>query len=170
MHRTSAARSRRPPARRYRPSASGGGERIIGGEQRAPRFLVDLFFEGVAAPYDPRLGDCRAFVDRVEPAPDVRVGCEWIIASRKHKAGTVDPAPGRDVGYGVAGADDEAATFKMLVEHGVVAFRLAPITIDGVGQLLRGRTLEVHGLAGKRAEPGADVEQPREQLAAIGRR
>ena len=62
------------------------------------------------------------------------------------------------------------AAFKMLVEHGIVPFRLAPITVDGVGQLFRGGALEMHGLAGKRAEPRADVEQPREQFAAVGGR
>src|SRR5258708_19482311 len=52
-------------------SASSGGRRIVGREQRAPRLLVDLLLESVAAAHASRLCNSRPILHPLEPPPPV---------------------------------------------------------------------------------------------------
>src|SRR5271165_7173262 len=148
------------PRTASRPPASGRGSWIIRGVQRAPCLFVEFFLESVAAARGPRLGDRWPVVARPDPALDIREGGERVVAPGEHDVRAIDPAPRRDIGDRVTAADDEGPVFNMLVEHRIVPLRLAPISVDGVGQALRSHALEMHGLAGKRTEPRADVEEP----------
>ena len=85
----------------------------------------------------------------------------------QHARRTVEPAPGRDVGDGVAVADDEIASFQMIVQHLVVPLGLTAIAVERVVEALGRRELEMHGLAGKRPEARGDEQQPGEQLRPV---
>src|SRR5580700_9691109 len=143
-----------------RQPASRGGRRIVRREQRAPCLLVDFLLEAMGAADSPRLGDCRPGVYRMEPAADIGIGGKRGVVAGQHEAGPVNPAPAGYVGDRILFADDELATREVLVEHRVMALRLAAIAIDRIGQLFRGGALEVDRLARERPKTGSDEEQP----------
>ena len=58
----------------------------------------------------------------------------------------------------------------MVVQHLVVPFRLAPVTVHGIVEALGRGELEMHGLAGERAEARGDEQQPGQQLGPVLRR
>lgn len=116
----------------------------------SPRRLL----EAMGAANSPCLGDRRSGVDRMEPAADIGIGGQRVVAAGQHETGSVNPAPAGYVGDRILVADDEFASCEMLIEHRVVALRLAAIAVDRIGQLFWGGALEVDRLAGKRPELG----------------
>jgi len=70
----------------------------------------------------------------------------------------------------IPAAANELAALEVLVEDSIVAFGLASVAVDRVGQFFRGGSLEVHGLAGERPESGSHEKKPRQQLSAVGGR
>ena len=70
--------------------------------------------------------------------PSCAMDCGLIVKTRPRSN---NPAPAGYVGDRILFADDELATREVLVEHRVMALRLAAIAIDRIGQLFRGGAL-----------------------------
>src|SRR5260221_14233675 len=56
----------------------------------------------------------------------------------------------------------------MIVQHLIVPFGFAPVTVHRIAEPLRGDELEVHRLAGERPETRSYEEKPGEQLRPVG--
>jgi hypothetical protein len=61
-----------------------GRRRIVGGEQRRARFLVEFFLEGVGTADGPRFGQRRPFIDRLEPTLEVGERRKQIVAAGEY--------------------------------------------------------------------------------------
>ena len=90
-----------------------------------------------------------------------------IFGALPHARGAVEPAPGGDVGDGVGLADNMGPAFKVFVQDLVVAFRLAPVPVHRVVEAPGRSELEMHGLAGERAEARVEEQEPGEQLRSV---
>ena len=55
----------------------------------------------------------------------------------------------------------------MVFDHLIMPLRLAPVAVDGVVQAGGRGQLEVHRLAGERAEAGRDEKQPGQQFRPV---
>src|SRR5918996_837179 len=151
-------------------SPSSRGRRIVGREQRAPALFVTGGLELVVLADGTGAGDRGAGVDRLEQPLQVRKGGQRVCLVLQHARSPVQPAPGRDVGDCVAVADDVVAAGEMIVQNLVVAFGLAPVAVHGVGEAVGCYELEMHGLAGERADAGRDEQEPGQELRPVFRR
>src|SRR3546814_278525 len=97
----------------------------------------------------------------------VRERREWIFGVLPHARSAVEPAPGGDVGDGVGFADNIGPAFEVFVQDLVVALRLAPIPVHRIVEVPGRRELEMHGLAGERAEARGEEQEPGEQLRSV---
>src|ERR687892_870879 len=119
----------------------------------------------------PYAGDRCPGINCLEEPLEIRECGERVGFPLPHAGGTVEPTPGRDIGDRVAVADDEFASGQMVVQHLVVPLRLALVAVHGIVKALLGRgELEMHGLAGERADAGRDEQEPGQELRPVFRR
>lgn len=106
-------------------------------------------------------------IDGLEQPVQIGERPQRIVGALPHARGAVEPAPGRDVGDGIGFADDEASAFKVFVQDLVVAFRFAAVPVHRVVEAPGRSELEMHSLAGERAEARGDEQEPGEQLPSV---
>lgn len=140
---------------------------VVRWEERAQGLFVPLRLERVVHAYRPRPRHRGTRLDGREQPGEVRVGRQRLGLALEHARGTIEPSPSRDVGDRVALADDPVAPGEVVVEHAVVALRLATVAVAGVVRALGRGEPEVHRLARERAEPRGDEQEPGEQLGPV---
>src|SRR5215212_7176758 len=158
------------PLRPSRRAPSGGAVGRLGEvpEHVAAGLVVHLGLEGVLLAQRGDPGGGGPGGDLVVQAPDVREAPPGVVAHDEwHHPG---PAPGCHVDDGVARPEDVAALGETSVEDAVMALGLEQVAGERVGHLLGREMLEVHRLAGERADAGGDEHQPGQHLAARRRR
>ena len=102
--------------------------------------------------------DGRPSINGLEKTLQMRVGSERIIGALAHAGRAIEPTPSRHIGNRIAVADDEVPPFQVVVQHLVMPLGFPAVSIHGVIEALGCGELEMHGLAGERAEARGDEQ------------